>query len=57
MTYNFDPEAWYENERAHLQQQHRSGDLTDEALASALVELEQRYEAMLDRLDGTYELP
>jgi hypothetical protein len=54
VTYNFDPEKWYENERLRLDRRRRAGELTDEAAARAAEELERRYEAMLARLDGTF---
>lgn len=57
MTYNFDPERWYENQKAVLEARHRRGELDDEALERALAELEEKYGQMLDRLDGTYEIP
>ena len=57
MTYNFDPDNWYENERDHLESRHRRGDLSDEELDAAVAALDERYEAMVERLDGTYSLP
>jgi hypothetical protein len=54
VTYNFDPEKWYENERLRLDERRRAGELTDEAAVRAAEELERRYEAMLARLDGTF---
>ncbi|MCP4898746.1 MAG: hypothetical protein GY906_17385 [bacterium] len=57
MTYNFDPEAWHLNQLALLQSQRQSGLLDDEAYAAAEEELNRRYEAMLDRLDGSYVIP
>jgi hypothetical protein len=57
MTYNFDPNKWYEIERAALDRQFKSGELSGPAYEAALDELERRYNAMIDRLDGTYQLP
>jgi hypothetical protein len=54
VTYNFDPDKWYENERLRLEQRRRNGELTDAQAAEAADELERRYEAMLKRLDGTF---
>ncbi len=31
MTYNFDPDRWYENQRLALDAKRDRGDLTDEA--------------------------
>ena len=57
MTYNFDPERWYENELAALMLMHKKGELDDAGYKKALKELDQRYDAMLKRLDNTYQLP
>ena len=57
MTYNFDPDRWYENERAALDSAYRSGKVDVRRYEEALAELERRYEKMLKRLDGTYQLP
>ena len=57
MTYNFDPERWYENQLALLEDRRRSGDLDEAGFQRALEELEERYEQMLRRLDGTYRVP
>ncbi len=57
MTYNFDPDQWYENERAVLELQYKKGRLNQGELQEALSKLETRYEEMVKRLDGTYQLP
>ncbi len=57
MTYNFDPEAWRDNQRLILEQRRQRGELDDADFEAALSELERRYEAMLDRLDGTFVIP
>ncbi len=57
MTYNFDPDLWYANERSHLDSQLKTGALSQEAFEAALADLDRRYEEMLDRLDGTYAIP
>lgn len=54
MTYNFDPDRWYEDERARIDMRRRSGEVTEEEAARAVEELDRRYEAMLARLDGTF---
>lgn len=54
MTYNFDPDRWYENERLRLEMRQRSGNLSAEHAEKALEEIERRYEEMLARLDGTF---
>lgn len=57
MTYNFDPERWYDNETAVLEERRRQNDLTAEAFDQAMDRLDRRLEEMLARLDGTYRLP
>ena len=57
MTYNFDPDRWYENERAALDSCYRAGGIDAPRYQEALRELDRRYEDMLKRLDGTYHLP
>jgi hypothetical protein len=57
MTYNFDPERWLERQQAWLRHRREAGELTDSELEAALGELETRYQALLARLDGSYQLP
>ena len=57
MTYNFDPERWYENEYAALQALYKNGDLASTQFEQACADLLDRYEEMLSRLDGTFQLP
>jgi hypothetical protein len=57
MTYNFDPERWYENEYSTLEVLHKKGNITDMEFDKARSDLLQRYEEMLSRLDGTFQLP
>jgi hypothetical protein len=54
MTYNFDPDRWYETERARLEMRRRAGELTAAQFEEALDRLDRRYDAMLNRLDGTF---
>lgn len=57
MTYNFDPDTWLATHRAALVARRDRGELDDVGLEAALEELERRYEDMLARLDGTYQIP
>ncbi len=57
MTYNFDPERWLDAHRAALDARRARGEIDAETHALELAELERRYEEMLTRLDGTYQLP
>lgn len=57
MTYNFDPDRWYGNEYSALEVLHKKGRITDIEFEKERSDLLQRYEEMLSRLDGTYQLP
>jgi hypothetical protein len=57
MTYNFDPERWYEKEYSVLEILREKGDITDIEFEEQCSKLLNRYEEMLSRLDGTYQLP
>lgn len=57
MTYNFDPDRWYENHRELLEERRRRGELDEAAFAAEMADLDRRYAEMLRRLDGTYQLP
>lgn len=57
MTYNFDPDRWYEREREMLDARHRAGEINAQEFKDGLSELDRRYDEMLDRLDGTYQVP
>ncbi|MDM8541632.1 hypothetical protein QUF90_11150 [Desulfococcaceae bacterium HSG9] len=54
MTYNFDPDRWYENEIAYLQDKLKSETISEKDFKKAAEKLDQRYEEMWKRLDGTY---
>ncbi len=57
MTYNFDPERWYENERGFLEQRRRSEGWSDARFEAMLEDLDRRYDLMVSGLDGTYQIP
>lgn len=57
MTYNFDPERWYENERSLIEREYKSGKKNIEQYMEAIEALYSRYDEMTDRLDGTYQIP
>jgi ABC-type phosphate transport system auxiliary subunit len=57
MTYNFDPDRWLESRRAALEGQLEQGRLDREAYEAEMADLDRRYEEMLERLDGTYQIP
>jgi hypothetical protein len=57
VTYNFDPERWYANERGFLERRFRSEGGSEDELEKAIEDLDQRYDQLVDRLDGTYRIP
>ena len=56
MTYNFDPDRWYDNELAALEAAHRTGQLSDTEFERHKDRLMDRYDDMVARLDGTYRI-
>lgn len=52
MTYNFDPDKWYDNELSKL----KKDELTQEEYDLEVLELDQKIEEMWKRLDGTYQV-
>ena len=57
MTYNFDPDRWYENELFVIQSKVKAGQLTEQEYNEAVEELDQKHKKMWKRLDGTYQMP
>ncbi|CAD7845004.1 MAG: hypothetical protein [Olavius algarvensis Delta 4 endosymbiont] len=57
MTYNFDPDRWYADEQAMLEHLVQQGRLTREQFERQAEALNKKYEDMVKRLDGTYQLP
>ena len=56
MTYNFDPDRWYDNQRAALEARLARGEMGRDAFDAALAELQRRLEEMESRLDGTFQI-
>jgi len=57
MTYNFDPDRWYDNELAVLKERLKSGELNAQDYEQAIIDLDRRYDEMVERLDGSYQIP
>jgi len=57
MTYNFDPDRWLESHRAALEERRLRGDIDKDRFEIEMADLDRRYEEMLERLDGTYQIP
>ncbi len=56
MTYNFDPDKWYDNELFMIQAKLNKGELTQEEYDLSVLELDQKMEEMWKRLDGSYQI-
>jgi hypothetical protein len=56
MTYNFDPERWYQNELAALDAARDAGKITPGEHAAAVKRLQEKLAAMWQRLDGSYRV-
>lgn len=56
MTYNFDPEKWYESELAYLEARMKSGKISEEEFNKEIIKLEKQYDDIWKRLDGTYQI-
>jgi hypothetical protein len=57
MTYNFDPDKWYDNELDVLKVKLGAGRISPGQFQVAVAALDQRYREMWERLDGSYRLP
>lgn len=57
MTYNFDPDRWYADEHAMLKRQLQQDELTREQFERQVESLTIKYDDMVKRLDGTYQIP
>lgn len=57
VTYNFDPDRWYDNELAALEFALKEGTLKAAEFEKQKERLMDRYDDMVARLDGTYRIP
>ena len=57
MTYNFDPEKWYDNEKSLLEKRLNDGEISKEEFEKELDALDAKLDEMWKRLDGTFRLP
>ena len=56
MTYNFDPDNWYEDKLSMIRTRFEAGKMTQEEYDLAVSELELKLEDMWKRLNGTYQV-
>jgi hypothetical protein len=57
MTYNFDPDRWYDNEQFVIQLKFKSGQVAKQEYDKAIEALDIKYAKMWERLDRSYQLP
>ena len=57
MTYNFDPDKWYENEFYIIESKLKSGQMNQREYEKAVDELDRKNTDMWRRLDGSDQLP
>jgi len=57
VTYNFEPERWYEMHAAAIRARLQRGELSEESYLLEIRELDRRYDELLDRLDGSFQIP
>ncbi|MBW2655943.1 MAG: hypothetical protein JRC91_13800 [Deltaproteobacteria bacterium] len=56
MTYNFDPDKWYDNELFLIQSKLKTGEIKQNEYDDAIEILDKKIEEMWKRLDGTYQI-
>ncbi len=56
MTYNFDPDKWFDDELFMIQTKLKTGEVTQDEYDQAFLELEQKLSDMWTRLDNTYQV-
>lgn len=54
MTYNFDPDKWLDDQFFMLQVRQKNGELSQAQFDMAVLDLEEKHEAMWQRLDNSY---
>ncbi len=57
MTYNFDPDRWYDDEYSLLEQALKQNRMTPDEFDRKAEVLSGKYDDMIARLDGTYQIP
>ena len=56
MTYNFDPDKWYDNELFLIHSKLKIGEITLNEYDQTVEVLDKKQEEMWKRLDGTYQI-
>jgi len=56
MTYNFDPDKWYDNELFLIQSKLKNNEITQNEYGESVKILDKKLEEMWKRLDGSYQI-
>jgi len=56
MTYNFDPDKWFDNELLMIQSKLKNGELSETEYDKEVELLDKKYQDMWKRLDGSYQI-
>lgn len=56
MTYNFDPDKWYDNELFLIQLKLKTNEITQNEFDKEFEILDKKHEEIWNRLDGTYQI-
>jgi len=56
MTYNFDPDKWYDDELFLIHSRLKTGEITQNEYDKAVEILDKKLEEMWERLDGSYQI-
>ncbi len=56
VTYNFDPDKWYDDELFLIQSKLKTGEIKQNEHDKAVDILNKKLEEMWKRLDGTYQV-
>ena len=56
MTYNFDPDKWYDNELFLIELKLKTGEITQNEFDKESEILDKKHEEIWNRLDGTYQI-
>lgn len=56
MTYNFDPDKWYDDELFMLKSKLKNSGISGSEYEQAVESLDKKHEEIWKRLDGYYQL-
>ena len=56
MTYNFDPDKWYDDELFLIQSELKTNTISQDEYDRAIEILDKKYDDMWKRLDGSYQI-